>query len=62
MDDFLAGWDDNTSAQAKRKGTKHKRGRNGNEAIGIRMLDEVRSGLGPARFSASGDRKVPGRA
>lgn len=61
MDDFLASWDDNTSAQAKRKGAKNKRGKNGNEAIGIRMLDEVRSGLGPARFSGS-SRKVPGRA
>ncbi|KAJ5099782.1 hypothetical protein N7532_006783 [Penicillium argentinense] len=60
MDDFLANWDDNTSAQAKRKGTKNKRGKNGNEAIGIRMLDEVRSGLGPARFNPSS--KVPGRA
>ncbi|KAL2825626.1 Low temperature viability protein [Aspergillus cavernicola] len=54
MDDFLGGWDDKTSAQAKRKGAKAKRGKNGNEAIGIRMLDEVRQGLGPAR--------VPGRA
>lgn len=62
MDDFLAGWDDNTSSQAKRKGTKYKRGKNGNEAIGIRMLDEVRSGLGPARFSTGSGRKVPGRA
>lgn len=61
MDDFLASWDDNTSAQAKRKGAKNKRGKNGNEAIGIRMLDEVRSGLGPARFSGSSG-KVPGRA
>lgn len=61
MDDFLASWDDNTSAQAKRKGAKNKRGKNGNEAIGIRMLDEVRQGLGPARFSGS-SRKVPGRA
>ncbi|CAI7615902.1 unnamed protein product [Penicillium pancosmium] len=60
MDDFLAGWDDNTSAQAKRRGAKNKRGRNGNEAIGIRMLDEVRSGLGPARFKEAA--KVPGRA
>ncbi|PLB43162.1 low-temperature viability protein ltv1 [Aspergillus steynii IBT 23096] len=58
MDDFLAGWDNNTSAQAKRKGVKNKRGKNGNEAIGIRMLDEVRQGLGPARVSG----KVPGRA
>ncbi|KAL4807793.1 Low temperature viability protein [Aspergillus unguis] len=58
MDDFLSGWDDNTSAQAKRKGAKNKRGKNGNEAIGIRMLDEVRQGLGPARVSG----RVPGRA
>ncbi|KAJ5343124.1 hypothetical protein MYU51_016367 [Penicillium brevicompactum] len=61
MDDFLSSWDPNTSAQAKRNGAKNKRGRNGNEAIGIRMLDEVRSGLGPARFN---DRKgkAAGRA
>ena len=58
MDDFLAGWDDKTSAQAKRKGAKAKRGKNGNEAIGIRMLDEVRQGLGPAKLSG----KVSGRA
>lgn len=61
MDDFLASWDDNTSAQAKRKGAKNKRGKNGNEAIGIRMLDEVRSGLGPARLSSNASRRVPGR-
>ncbi|KAL4919428.1 Low temperature viability protein [Aspergillus aurantiobrunneus] len=58
MDDFLSGWDDNTSAQVKRKGAKAKRGKNGNEAIGIRMLDEVRDGLGPARVPG----RVPGRA
>ncbi|KAL4870516.1 hypothetical protein BDV12DRAFT_55359 [Aspergillus spectabilis] len=58
MDDFLAGWDDKTSSQAKRKGAKAKRGKNGNEAIGIRMLDEVRQGLGPARVS----NRLPGRA
>ncbi|TPR10802.1 Sad1 / UNC-like C-terminal family protein [Aspergillus niger] len=58
MDDFLAGWDDKTSSQAKRKGAKAKRGKNGNEAIGIRMLDEVRQGLGPARVTG----KVSGRA
>ncbi|KAJ5223588.1 hypothetical protein N7468_008130 [Penicillium chermesinum] len=52
MDDFLSGWDDHTSAQTKRKGAKNKRGKHGNEAIGIRMLDEIRSGLGPARFSS----------
>ncbi|KAJ5908439.1 hypothetical protein N7495_001121 [Penicillium taxi] len=56
MDDFLAGWDNNTSSQAKRKGAKNKRGKNGNEAIGIRMLDEVRSGLGPARLSSNSSR------
>ncbi|OQD71855.1 hypothetical protein PENPOL_c001G08680 [Penicillium polonicum] len=61
MDDFLSSWDPNTSGQAKRHGAKHKRGRNGNEAIGIRMLDEVRSGLGPARIRAE-KAKVPGRA
>ncbi|KAK4864337.1 hypothetical protein LT330_009864 [Penicillium expansum] len=60
MDDFLSSWDPNTSGQAKRHGAKHKRGRNGNEAIGIRMLDEVRSGLGPARIQGKG--KVSGRA
>ncbi|PWY70244.1 low-temperature viability protein ltv1 [Aspergillus heteromorphus CBS 117.55] len=58
MDDFLAGWDGKTGAQAKRKGAQAKRGKNGNEAIGIKMLDEVRQGLGPARISG----KVPGRA
>ncbi|KAJ5933728.1 hypothetical protein N7454_006057 [Penicillium verhagenii] len=60
MDDFLAGWDDNTGPQAKRKGVKYKRGKHGNEAIGIRMLEEVRSGLGPARFSSK-PRGVPGQ-
>jgi protein LTV1 len=58
MDDFLSSWDPNTSKQAKRHGAKNKRGKNGNEAIGIKMLDEVRSGLGPARIKS----KVPGRA
>lgn len=58
MDDFLAGWDDKTSAQAKRKGAKSKRGKNGNEAVGMKMLDEIRQGLGPANVPG----KVPGRA
>ncbi|KAJ5804023.1 uncharacterized protein N7518_000326 [Penicillium psychrosexuale] len=61
MDDFLSSWDPNTSGQAKRHGAKHKRGRNGNEAIGIRMLDEVRSGLGPARLQGVKG-KVSGKA
>lgn len=58
MDDFLAGWDDKTSAQAKKKGAQAKRGKNGNEVIGMRMLDEVRQGLGPAKFNG----KVSGKA
>ena len=58
MDDFLDQWDDNTSAQAKRKGAKAKRGKNGNEAIGMRMLDEIRSGLGPGKPST---RRYPGK-
>ncbi|KAL3474506.1 Low temperature viability protein [Aspergillus californicus] len=62
MDDFLSGWDGKTSAQAKRNGAKAKRGKNGNEAIGIRMLDEVRQGLGPARVPGHTPGHVPGRA
>ncbi|KAL1968973.1 hypothetical protein VTN77DRAFT_807 [Rasamsonia byssochlamydoides] len=58
MDSFLAGWQDR-GAQAKRKGAKGKRGRNGNEALGMRMLDEIRQELGPARIPSS---KVPGKA
>jgi protein LTV1 len=49
MDDFLSGWQDR-SKQTKRKGAKAKRGKNGNEALGIAMLDEVRQGLGPAKI------------
>ncbi|PKY05446.1 Low temperature viability protein [Aspergillus campestris IBT 28561] len=56
MDDFLSGWDDKTGAEVKRKGVKNKRGKHGNEAIGIRMLDEVRQGLGPARVSGRAGR------
>ena len=58
MDDFLAGWDDKTSAQAKRKGAKAKRGKNGNEAIGIQMLDDIRQGLGPPKLNG----RVSGKA
>ncbi|KAF7588190.1 hypothetical protein BBP40_006009 [Aspergillus hancockii] len=58
MDNFLAGWDGNTSSQVKRKGAKAKRGKNGNEVIGMRMLDEVRQGLGPAKISG----RASGRA
>jgi protein LTV1 len=49
MDGFLEGWGERGST-AKRKGAKAKRGKNGNEVAGLKMLDEVRQGLGPARF------------
>ncbi|OAX84223.1 hypothetical protein ACJ72_01409 [Emergomyces africanus] len=49
MDGFLDGWEDR-GVHAKRKGAKGKRGKNGNEAVGIRMLDEIRQGLGPAKL------------
>ncbi|PGH01208.1 hypothetical protein AJ79_07979 [Helicocarpus griseus UAMH5409] len=49
MDGFLDGWVDR-GAQAKRKGAKGKRGKNGNEVVGIKMLDEIRQGLGPPKF------------
>lgn len=49
MDGFLAGWQDR-GVHTKRKGAKAKRGKNGNEVVGMRMLDEVREGLGPAKF------------
>ncbi|EEP79511.1 conserved hypothetical protein [Uncinocarpus reesii 1704] len=48
MDDFLGGWQDR-GKQARRKGAKGKRGKNGNEVLGMRMLDEIRQGLGPAK-------------
>ncbi|KAJ9302720.1 hypothetical protein DTO271G3_94 [Paecilomyces variotii] len=57
MDSFLSGWTDR-SKETRRKGAKAKRGKNGNEAIGIKMLDEVRQGLGPARIPG----KVSGNA
>ncbi|GAD91952.1 low-temperature viability protein ltv1 [Paecilomyces variotii No. 5] len=57
MDSFLSGWTDR-SKETRRKGAKAKRGKNGNEAIGIKMLDEVRQGLGPARVPG----KVSGNA
>ncbi|KAI5282425.1 hypothetical protein KEM54_002783 [Ascosphaera aggregata] len=48
MDGFLDNWQDR-APQTRRKGAKAKRGKNGNEVLGMRMLDEVRAGLGPAR-------------
>lgn len=52
MDEFLGGWQD-SGASAKRKGAKAKRGKNGNEAVGIKMLDDVRQELGPAKVQGS---------
>lgn len=52
MDGFLDGWDHGHPGGGKRKGAKGKRGKNGNEILGMKMLDEVREGLGPARLRA----------
>ncbi|KAI5294892.1 hypothetical protein KEM52_002936 [Ascosphaera acerosa] len=51
MDGFLDNWQDR-APQTRRKGAKAKRGKNGNEVLGMRMLDEIRSELGPARVPA----------
>jgi protein LTV1 len=50
MDGFLDGWDKGHPGGSKRNGAKGKRGKNGNEVLGMRMLDEVRESLGPARL------------
>lgn len=51
MDGFLDGWEKGHPGGGTRKnGAKGKRGKNGNEVAGIRMLDEVRAELGPARL------------
>jgi protein LTV1 len=52
MDGFLDGWDKRHPGGGKRKGAKGKRGKNGNEVLGMKMLDEVREGLGPAKLRA----------
>ena len=50
MDGFLDGWDKGHPGGNKGRGAKGKRGKNGNEVLGMKMLDEVREGLGPARL------------
>ncbi|EZF32911.1 low-temperature viability protein [Trichophyton mentagrophytes] len=57
MDGFLDKWDDRR-VHAKRKGAQGRRGKNGNEVIGMRMLDEVRQGLGPPKLSTNAFGKV----
>ncbi|KAM5456311.1 Protein ltv1 [Microsporum audouinii] len=57
MDGFLDKWDDRR-VHAKRKGAQGRRGKNGNEVIGMKMLDEVRQGLGPPRLSTNAFGKV----
>jgi protein LTV1 len=52
MDGFLDGWDKGHPGGNKGRGAKGKRGKNGNEVLGMKMLDEVREGLGPARLRA----------
>ncbi|KAK5052124.1 hypothetical protein LTR84_002928 [Exophiala bonariae] len=49
MDDFLGDWN-KANPGGKRKGVKGKRGKHGNEKIGLQQLDEVRAELGPARL------------
>ena len=51
MDGFLDGWDKGHPGGGKKKGAKGKRGKNGNEVLGMQMLDEVRDELGPARIA-----------
>ena len=50
MDGFLGDWDKANPGGGKRKGAKGKRGKNGNEKVGLQQLDELRSQLGPARL------------
>jgi protein LTV1 len=53
MDGFLADWNKSNpgGGGGKRKGAKAKRGKNGNEIVGMKMLDEIRGELGPARVA-----------
>jgi protein LTV1 len=53
MDEFLADWNKSNpgGGGGKRKGAKGKRGKNGNEVLGMKMLDEIRGELGPARIA-----------
>jgi protein LTV1 len=53
MDGFLADWNKSNpgGGGGKRKGAKAKRGKNGNEVLGMKMLDEIRGELGPARVA-----------
>jgi protein LTV1 len=55
MDGFLADWNESNpgGGGGKRKGAKAKRGKNGNEVLGMKMLDEIRGELGPARIARS---------
>jgi protein LTV1 len=50
MDGFLGDWDKANPGGGKRKGAKGKRGKNGNEKVGLQQLEELRAELGPARI------------
>jgi protein LTV1 len=50
VDEFLDGWDKNHPGGGKGKAAHSRRGKDGNEKISLKMLDEVRQGLGPARL------------
>jgi protein LTV1 len=52
MDGFLDDWNHTNpgGGGGKRRGPKAKRGKHGNELLGLKQLDEVRAELGPARI------------
>ncbi len=52
MDGFLGDWNKANpgGGGGKRRGAKGKRGKNGNEKIGLEQLEEFRKELGPARI------------
>lgn len=50
MDEFLDGWSKNHLGGSKKNGTHSRRGKDGNEKLSMKMLDEVRQDLGPARY------------
>jgi len=50
MDGFLDNWSSSNPGGRKKSGVKAKRGKHGNELLGLKQLDEVRAELGPARI------------
>ena len=50
MDGFLGDWSKANPGGGKRQGARGKRGKNGNEKVGLQQLEELRAELGPARI------------